>query len=103
MVEALGFSVLLAPDHFLPMLSPLPALMAAAAVTTRLRVGSLVLNQDWRHPGVLAKEAATIDFLSDGRLELGLGLGSRAPEQALFGLPVHTPDERIERFKEYVA
>src|SRR5262249_46320282 len=103
MVEDLGYSVLLVPDHYLPMVSPIPAMMAAAAVTTPLRVGTLVLNQEWRHPAVLAKEAATIDFLSDGRLELGLGTGSRPREQEPFGLPIQPPGVRIERFKEYVA
>ncbi|HUZ76279.1 MAG TPA: LLM class flavin-dependent oxidoreductase, partial [Chloroflexota bacterium] len=70
MAEDLGYAVLLAPDHFAPFLSPMPALAAAAQVTSRIRLGTLVINQAWRHPAVLAKEAATVDLLSGGRLEL---------------------------------
>ncbi|HMK62408.1 MAG TPA: LLM class flavin-dependent oxidoreductase, partial [Acidimicrobiales bacterium] len=73
--EDLGFSALLMPDHFGDQLAPLPALVAAAGATQRLRVGTLVLGNDYRHPMVLAKEAATVDLLSDGRLELGMGAG----------------------------
>ena len=74
-LEDLGYSTLFMPDHFDDQLAPVPALMAAADATTTLRVGSLVLDNDYKHPVVLAKEAATIDMLSDGRLELGLGAG----------------------------
>jgi len=70
-VEALGYAVLLVPDHLADLLAPFPALAAAAAATTRLRVGTAVLNNDFRHPALLAREAATLDVLSDGRLELG--------------------------------
>src|SRR5258708_39684755 len=70
-LEALGYSTLCLPDHLAPMLAPLPALAVAAAATRRLRVGTMVLNNDFRHPTVLAREAATLDLLSDGRLELG--------------------------------
>ena len=64
------------PDHFVDHpLAPIPAMAAAAAVTDTLRVGSLVLGNDYKHPVVLAREAATIDLLSDGRLELGIGAG----------------------------
>src|SRR4029450_7210691 len=68
-VEALGYSILLMPDHFRNQLAPVPALTAAALATTRLRVGSLVFANDFRHPAVLAKEAATIALLSAGRHE----------------------------------
>ena len=76
--EALGYSTLLLRDHlvaepFGDQLAPLLALMAAAGATRTLRVGSLVLDNDYRHPVVLAKEAATLDLLSDGRFELGIG------------------------------
>ncbi|HEU5431355.1 MAG TPA: LLM class flavin-dependent oxidoreductase, partial [Thermomicrobiales bacterium] len=76
--EALGYDTLLIRDHlvsdfFGDQFAPLPALMAAAAATTTLRIGTLVLDNDFRHPAVLAKEAATLDLLSGGRLELGLG------------------------------
>jgi probable F420-dependent oxidoreductase len=73
--EADGFSTLLLPDFDGPMLSPLPALAAAATATTTLRVGTWVLANDFRNPVLLAREAATLDLLSDGRFELGLGAG----------------------------
>ena len=73
--EDLGYSALLMPDHFGDQLAPVPALAAVAAATTTLRMGSLVFCNDYRHPFVLAKEAATLDVLSDGRFELSLGAG----------------------------
>ena len=73
--EDLGYSALLMPDHFGDQLAPAPALAAAAAATTTLRVGSLVFGNDYRNPFVLAKEAATLDVLSDGRFEMSLGAG----------------------------
>src|SRR5579862_6039645 len=73
--EGLGYSTLLMPDHFGDQLAPVPALMAAADATTTLRIGTLVFDNDYRHPVVLAKEASTLDALSGGRLELGLGAG----------------------------
>ena len=80
MIEELGYSTLLMPDHFHQQLAPFSALASAAAVTSALRVGTLVLDNDFRHPVVLAKEAATLDLLSDGRLELGLGAGWMAAD-----------------------
>src|SRR6266403_1281303 len=79
-VEALGYAVLLVPDHLADLLAPFPALAAAAAATTRLRVGTGVLNNDFRHPVLTAREAATLDVLSDGRFELGLGAGHMRSE-----------------------
>ena len=73
--EDLGYSALLMPDHFGDQLAPVPALAAVAAATTTLRMGSLVFGNDYRHPFVLAKEAATLDVLSDGRFEMSLGAG----------------------------
>src|SRR6266481_5337119 len=73
--EDLGYSTLTIADHLDDQLAPVPALVAAADATTTLRVGALVFCNDYRHPVVLAKEAATIDVLSGGRLELGLGAG----------------------------
>src|SRR5262245_61981345 len=70
-VEDLGFTTLYVPDHFVEHpLAPIPAMAMAAEATERLRVGSLVLANDYKHPVVLAREAATLDFLTDGRLEL---------------------------------
>src|SRR2546423_12652249 len=85
-VEALGYAVLLVPDPLAALLAPFPALAAAAVATTRLRVGTAVLNNDFRHPALLAREAATLDVLSDGRLELGLGAGHMQSEYEQAGL-----------------
>jgi alkanesulfonate monooxygenase SsuD/methylene tetrahydromethanopterin reductase-like flavin-dependent oxidoreductase (luciferase family) len=74
-LEDLGYATLLVPDHLAEMLAPIPALIAAAQATRRLRVGTMVLNNDLRHPVLVAREAATVDLLTDGRLELGLGAG----------------------------
>lgn len=79
-VEALGYAVLLMPDHLGDLLAPMPGLTAAAAATTRLRVGTAVLNNDFRHPVLVAPEAATLDVLGGGRLELGLGAGHMQSE-----------------------
>ncbi|HMK63633.1 MAG TPA: TIGR03621 family F420-dependent LLM class oxidoreductase, partial [Acidimicrobiales bacterium] len=100
--EDLGFSALLMPDHFGDQLAPLPALVAAAGATERLRVGTLVLDNDYRHPMVLAKEAATVDLLSDGRLELGMGAGWMRSDYQQSGLAYDAPAMRIERFEEAV-
>jgi probable F420-dependent oxidoreductase len=98
--EALGYSTLLVPDHFFPVLAPIPAMMAAAAATTRLRVGSLVLANDFRHPAVLAKELATIDLLSGGRLEVGLGAGWLTADYTSAGIVKDRDGVRIERMLE---
>ncbi|HWN91534.1 MAG TPA: LLM class flavin-dependent oxidoreductase, partial [Verrucomicrobiae bacterium] len=71
-VEELGYSVLMVPDHLAAMLAPIPAAVGAAAATKSLRVGTNVLNSDFRHPVLVAREAATADLLTDGRFELGL-------------------------------
>src|SRR2546423_4448000 len=99
-VEALGYAVLLVPDHLAELLAPLPALAAAAAATTRLRVGTAVLNNDFRHPALLAREAATLDVLSDGRLELGLGAGHMRSEYEQAGLAFDPGATRVERLGE---
>jgi len=102
-VEALGYAVLLVPDHLAELLAPLPALAAAAAATTRLRVGTAVLNNDFRHPALLAREAATLDLLSDGRLELGLGAGHMQSEYEQAGLAFDPGATRVERLGEAVV
>jgi probable F420-dependent oxidoreductase len=101
--EGLGYSTLLMPDHFGDQLAPIPAMMAAASATTRLRVGALVFDNDYRHPLVLAKEAATIDLLSDGRLELGLGAGWMRSDYDESGIAYDSPAERVDRFEEGLA
>jgi probable F420-dependent oxidoreductase len=102
-VEALGYAVLLVPDHLAELLAPFPALAAAAAATTRLRVGTAVLNNDFRHPALLAREAATLDVLSDGRLELGLGAGHMRSEYEQAGLAFDPGATRVERLGEAVV
>ena len=99
-VEALGYASLYLPDHFTDQLGPIAALMAAADATTRLRVGSLVFDNDYRHPVVLAKEAATLDLLSDGRFDLGLGAGWMATDYEQAGIPYDSPGTRISRMEE---
>lgn len=101
-VEGAGFSTLLMPDHFGEQLAPVPALMAAAAVTTTLRVGAFVFDNDYRHPSMLAKELATMDVLSDGRLEIGMGAGWAEQEYRQAGMPFDRAGVRIERMVEGV-
>lgn len=102
--EALGYSTLLAPDHFVDHpIAPIPALAAAAAVTTTLRVGTLVLGNDYRHPVVLATEAAAIDQLSQGRFELGLGAGWMTLDYERAGLQLDPPGVRIARLEESIT
>ena len=98
--EDLGYSTLTMPDHFGDQLAPVPAMMAAADATTTLRIGTLVFDNDYKHPLVLAKEAATLDLLSDGRLELGLGAGWMRTDYEQAGLPYDPPAVRVDRFVE---
>lgn len=99
-VESLGYSALYLPDHFGDQPGPIAALMAAADATTTLRVGSLVFDNDYRHPVVLAKEAATLDLLSEGRFDLGLGAGWMASDYEQSGIPFDSAGTRIERLEE---
>ena len=101
--EAAGYEVLTMPDHFTDQLAPIPALMAAASATSTLRVGALVFDNDYKHPVVLAKELATIDLLSDGRLDIGLGAGWMISDYEEAGMPYDSPKVRIDRFIEGVA
>jgi probable F420-dependent oxidoreductase len=102
--EALGYSTLFVPDHFIDHpLAPMPAMATAAAVTDTLRIGSLVLANDYKHPVVLAREAATLDLLSDGRLELGLGAGWMTADYERAGLELDRPGVRIDRLEESIA
>jgi probable F420-dependent oxidoreductase len=100
LVETLGYATVYLPDHFGDQLGPVAALMSAADATTTLRVGSLVFDNDYRHPIVLAKEAATLDLLSDGRLDFGLGAGWLASDYEQTGIPLDPPGIRIERMAE---
>jgi probable F420-dependent oxidoreductase len=100
LVEALGYQVVYLPDHFGEQLAPIAALMSAADATNTLRVGSLVFDNDYRHPVVLAKEVATLDLLSDGRFDFGLGAGWLASDYAQAGILYDSPGVRIERMEE---
>jgi probable F420-dependent oxidoreductase len=101
--EDLGYANLIMQDHFGPQFSPFPALMAAAAVTSRVRLTTMVLDNDFRHPAVVAKDAATVDVLTEGRLELGLGAGWMQADYDKIGLTFDPPAERMQRFKEAVS
>jgi probable F420-dependent oxidoreductase len=81
----------------------MPALVSAAQATTRLRVGTNVLNNDFRHPVIVAREAATVDVLTDGRLQLGLGAGHMKAEYDEAGLRFEAGATRVERLAEAVA
>jgi probable F420-dependent oxidoreductase len=99
--EGLGYSTLFVPDHFVDHpLAPIPAMAMVAEATERLRVGSLVLGNDYKHPVVLAREAATLDLLSDGRLELGVGAGWMTADYERAGLPLDRPGVRVDRLAE---
>src|ERR1700674_4476867 len=101
--EDIGYSTLLMPDHFGDQLAPVPALMAPPAATSELRVGTLVFDNDYRHPLVLAKEAATLDLLSGGRLELGLGAGWMRTDYEQSGIAYDPPSVRVDRFVEAIS
>src|SRR5438309_6969195 len=101
--EELGYSVFTVPDHLAGIFAPMPALMSAAAATKHLRVGTNVLNNDFRHPVLVAREAATVDLLTDGRLQLGLGAGSIRSEYQQIGLGFDHGRTRVERLSEAVT
>ncbi len=101
--EELGYATLLIPDRTsVGILAPIPALAVAASVTTSLRVGSYVFCNGYRHPVLLAREAATLDLLSDGRFELGLGAGVSSPEFEQMGLPFASAGTRVGHLAETI-
>ena len=102
-LESLGYDALHLPDHFGDQLAPMPAMMAAAAATTDLKVGALVLDNDYKHPVVTAKELATIDVLSGGRVEVGLGAGWMTSDYDQSGIPLDPPGVRVSRMEEGIA
>ena len=99
-VEALGYHTLVMPDHFGARFALAPALVLAAEATDKLRVGSLVYDNDFRHPALLAQEVASIDLLTDGRFEFGLGAGWLKSEYDAAGLPFDEGRTRVERMAE---
>jgi probable F420-dependent oxidoreductase len=100
--EDLGYSTLVIGDHIGRFLAPIPALIAAAQVTTRLRFAVQTFVNDLRHPAVLATEAATADLMTNGRFELGIGAGSVLRDRQSIGLPLASPGARVERVAECV-
>src|SRR5581483_3145645 len=98
--EDLGYDVLMLPDHLYQQMSPLYSLVAAAQVTSRLRFATLTLANDFRHPVMTAKEAATVDVMTEGRFELGIGTGSSDDDNRMAGLPIDPPGVRVERMIE---
>lgn len=106
--EAMGYDTVLCSDHLelagrhASFFTPIPALTAAALVTSTIRVGTGVINQDLRHPVVLARDAASLDVLSGGRLELGIGAGWNEPEYTMAGIPFDPIGVRVRRLAEYV-
>jgi probable F420-dependent oxidoreductase len=101
--EAAGYAALAMTDHLgADQLAPIPALAVVAAATERLRIATVVLNNDLRHPAVLAHELATLDALSGGRLEIGIGAGWNRAEYGAAGIPFAPGVVRVERLEETV-
>jgi probable F420-dependent oxidoreductase len=101
--EAMGFDALVIPDHLGDQLSPVPAMATIAAATDRLRIAAFVLNNDLRHPAVLAQDLASLDILSGGRLIVAIGAGWNEPEYRTIGLPFDPTPVRQARLAEAVA
>jgi probable F420-dependent oxidoreductase len=102
-IEGHGYDVATMPDHFDGQLAPMPALQAVLDATTTLRAGALVFDNDYKHPVVLAKELATMDVLSEGRVEIGLGAGWMITDYERAGMTYDRPCVRVDRFAEGLA
>lgn len=102
-IEALGYHTFFVCDHFGEQLSPVPALLSAAEATRELRIGTLVFDNDFRHPVELAKQVATLDLLCDGRFECGIGAGWMRSEYDQAGLPFEPGPTRVAKLEEAVA
>lgn len=102
-IEAAGYDTYVLMDHFVRGLDPIATLGAAAIATTTLRLGSMVFSNDFRHPAVLAKAMATVDVLSGGRLEIGIGAGWLREEYDQAGIPFEAAGVRIDRLVEAVG
>jgi probable F420-dependent oxidoreductase len=101
--EGLGATTFVIPDHLVPMMAPIPYLATVAAATERIRISAFVHNNDLRHPVILAKDLATLDILSGGRLDVGIGAGWNKPEYDAIGLPFDPVGVRVSRLTEAVA
>src|SRR6478736_81735 len=103
-IEALGYSTFYVPDHFIDtQMAPIVAMAVAAEATKTLQVGALVFDNDYKHPAILAKEIATLDRLSDGRVELGIGAGWMKVYYDALGLPYDRAGVRVDRLEEALA
>jgi probable F420-dependent oxidoreductase len=101
--EGSGFDMIVTGDHLEGCLAPLIPLATAAEVSDRLRLGIMVLNNDFHHPSLLARDVATLDLLSDGRMEVGIGAGHSKPEYDRAGIAFETPRTRVARLEEAVV
>lgn len=101
--ESMGYAALVMPDHLLGQHAPVPVLATVAAVTERLRIGTFVLNVGLRHPAVLAQDLASLDVLSGGRLEIGIGAGWNRPEHDAIGLPFDPVPARVAQLAEAIT
>ena len=101
-IEDLGFTTVFLPDHFDEQYGPFTALAAAATVSSTITLGTLVLDNDYRHPVLTAKEVATLDVLSEGRVELGVGAGWKKLDYDQSGIPYDKPKVRVDRMIEGV-
>ncbi len=102
-LNSIGYAAMVTPDHLGMALGPIATLATVAAATTHLRIGTFVLNNDLRHPMVLAQELATLDLLSEGRLEIAIGAGWNRPEYLAAGIPFDASPTRVGRLEESVA
>lgn len=100
-LESLGYSTLFVPDHFHEGFGPITAMATAAMATTTLNVATAVFAADFRHPAVLARELASIDVLSEGRLEVGIGAGYNPLDYSRSGIPMDPPKIRVDRLIEH--
>ena len=101
--ESMGYSAMVLPDHLVEQLAPIPVLATVAAATERLRIAPFVLNNDLRHPAVLAQDLASLDVLSGGRLEIAIGAGWNRPEYDQIGLSFDPTAVRSTRLEEAIA
>lgn len=101
--EDLGVTTFILPDHLVPQLAPVPYLAAVAALTERMRISAFVHNNDLRHPAVLAQELASLDVLSEGRLDVAIGAGWNEPEYRAIGLPFDLIRVRQARLAEAIT
>ncbi len=101
--EAIGIDTLVVPDHLIPQLAPMPAMAAIVALSDRLRVSGFVLNNDLRHPAVMAQDLASLDVLSEGRLDIAIGAGWNRPEYEAIGIAFDRAPTRQARLAEAIA